>query len=119
MLCKASGLSPAQLQKLVRENIIAIKEIEVQRDPLLGRIIPASSPLSLTPDQQKALEQILGKSITFQREAAALPPGRPQGIRSTLKVGPTMEVQLIPPILPHGVTGQSTTDPRITLGMQP
>jgi len=110
MLCKASGLSPAQLQKLVRENIIAIEEIEVQRDPLLGRIIPASSPLSLTPDQQKALEQILGKSITFQREAAALPPGRPQGIRATIKVAPTMEVQLIPPILLHGVTGSGKTE---------
>src|SRR5260370_8535991 len=110
MLCKASGLCTAQLQKLVRENIIAIEEIEVQRDPLLGRIIPASSPLSLTPDQQKALEQILGKSITFQREAAALPPERPQGIRATIKVAPTMEVQLIPPILLHGVTGSGKTE---------
>src|SRR5260370_27955918 len=109
MLCKASGLSPAQLQKLVRENIIAIKEIEVQRDPLLGRIIPASSPLSLTPDQQKALEQILGKSITFQREVPGLFPGRPQGTRATIKVAPT-EVQLIPPILLHGVTGSGKTE---------
>src|SRR5260370_19181091 len=97
MLCKASGLSPAQLQKLVRENIIAIKEIEVQRDPLLGRIILASSPLSLTPDQQKALEHILWKSITFPREPAALPPGRPQAIRASIKIAPTMEGQLIHP----------------------
>lgn len=78
MLCKASGLSPAQLQKLVRENIIAIEQIEVQRDPLLGRIIPASSPLSLTVDQQKALEQILGDLITFQREVPGLSSERPE-----------------------------------------
>ena len=60
-LCKASGLSPAQLKKLVYENIIAIEEIEVQRNPLLGRVIPATSPLELTADQQAALEQILGQ----------------------------------------------------------
>jgi primosomal protein N' (replication factor Y) len=63
-LCKASGLSPSQLQKLARENIIAIEEIEVQRDPLLGRLIPATSPLPLTPDQQAALKQILGENPT-------------------------------------------------------
>ena len=60
-LCKASGLSPAQLKKLVHENIIAIEEIEVQRNPLLGRVIPATSPLELTADQQAALEEILGQ----------------------------------------------------------
>jgi primosomal protein N' (replication factor Y) (superfamily II helicase) len=58
-LCKASGLTPAQLKKLVYENIITIEEIEVQRNPLLGRIISATSPLELTADQQTALEQIL------------------------------------------------------------
>jgi primosomal protein N' (replication factor Y) (superfamily II helicase) len=63
-LCKASGLSPTQLQKLARENIIAIEEIEVQRDPLLGRLIPATSPLPLTPDQQAALDHILGDNPT-------------------------------------------------------
>jgi primosomal protein N' (replication factor Y) len=62
-LCKASGLTPAQLKKLVRENIIAIEEIEVQRNPLLGRIIPATEPLALTEDQQAALDEILGKHI--------------------------------------------------------
>ena len=60
-LCKASGLSPAQLKKLERENIIAIEEIEVQRNPLLGRVIPATSPLELTTDQQAALDEIVGQ----------------------------------------------------------
>lgn len=78
-LCKASGLSPAQLQKLVRENIIAIEEIEVQRDPLLGRVIPATSPLELTPDQQAALKQILGDNPTTP------PPGQPQRYAPTLE----------------------------------
>jgi primosomal protein N' (replication factor Y) len=62
-LCKASGLSPAQLKKLVHENIIAIDEIEVQRDPLLDRIIPSTSPLELTPDQQSALKRIVGNPL--------------------------------------------------------
>src|SRR5260370_12219902 len=80
MLCKASGLSPTQLKALVRDKIIAIEEIEVQRDPQLGRVIPASTPLSLTQDQQAALEAIL------------------QGLSQR------------PPILLHGVTGTGNTD---------
>jgi primosomal protein N' (replication factor Y) len=77
-LCKASGLSPAQLKKLVRENIIAIEEIEVQRNPLLGRVIPATASLALTPDQQAAVEHILGDNLT------APPPGRPPGSAPTM-----------------------------------
>jgi len=63
-LCKASGLYPAQLKKLEYENIIAIEEIEVQRNPLLGRVIPATSPLELTADQQAALNEIVGQQDT-------------------------------------------------------
>ena len=59
MLCKASGLTMGQLQKLVRDGIITIEEVEVRRDPLLGRTIPASEALPLTPDQQVALAGIL------------------------------------------------------------
>ena len=59
MLCKASGLTTGQLQKLVQDGIITIEEVEVRRDPLLGRTIPASAPLPLTPDQQVALSEIL------------------------------------------------------------
>ena len=80
-LCKASGLSSTQLQKLVRENIIAIEEIEVQRDPLLGRVIPATTPLRLTPDQQNALAAILDA-------------------RDDHKI----------PILLHGITGSGKTE---------
>ena len=64
MLCKASGLSAAQLQSLVREGIITIEEIEARRDPLVGRNIPASRPLPLTAGQQAALEQIVGRRET-------------------------------------------------------
>jgi len=59
MLCKASGLTTGQLQALVRDDIITIEEVEVRRDPLLGRTIPAGEPLPLTPDQQIALDEIL------------------------------------------------------------
>lgn len=60
MLCKASGLTTAQLGTLERDGIIAIEEIEARRDPLNGRNIPASSPLPLTSGQQAAFEQIVG-----------------------------------------------------------
>ncbi|HKV59643.1 MAG TPA: primosomal protein N', partial [Ktedonobacteraceae bacterium] len=59
-LCKASGLTAAQLQTLLREGIIGFEEIEARRDPLTGRNIPASQPLPLTPGQQAALTQIVG-----------------------------------------------------------
>ena len=59
MLMKASSLTAAQLQGLVRAGVIAIEEVEVQRDPLLGRVIAPTQPLPLTPDQRAALQQIL------------------------------------------------------------
>lgn len=59
MLMKASSLTAGQLQHLVREGIVAIEEVEVQRDPLLGRVIAPSQPLPLTVDQRAALQQIL------------------------------------------------------------
>jgi primosomal protein N' (replication factor Y) len=58
-LCKASKLTPAQLQTLIREGLIVIEEIEVQRDPLQGRVFPPSTPLTLTKEQQQALDTIL------------------------------------------------------------
>lgn len=59
MLMKASSLTAAQLQSLVRAGVINIEEVEVQRDPLLGRVIAPTQPLPLTPDQRAALQQIL------------------------------------------------------------
>ena len=126
-LCKASGLSPAQLKKLVHENIIAIEEIEVQRNPLLGRIIPATSPLELTADQQAALEQILGQQEqeqeyeTAQEYSMGAPLRSPWGwdasrwrdARSSTNgsqrngVSPTRQIA---PILLHGVTGSGKTE---------
>jgi primosomal protein N' (replication factor Y) len=79
-LCRASGMTPAQLQQLVRENIVVIEEREVRRDPLLGRSLTASQPLTLTPDQQYALDCIVGAEY------------QPR------------------PILLHGVTGSGKTE---------
>ncbi len=59
MLCKACELTEKQLQPLVRDKIIFIEMTEVRRNPFLGRTIPASTPLPLTPDQQQALKFIL------------------------------------------------------------
>ncbi len=60
MLCKACELTPAQLQRLVRDNIITIERTEVRRNPFLGRAIPASTPLNLTSEQRQAVDTILG-----------------------------------------------------------
>ncbi len=80
-LARASGLSAAQLQTLVENGIISIEEgVEVRRDPLRERVIPASAPLPLTPMQQTALEAILAA------EAAERP------------------------LLLHGVTGSGKTE---------
>jgi primosomal protein N' (replication factor Y) (superfamily II helicase) len=79
-LCRASGMTPAQLQQLVRENIVVIEETEVRRNPLLTRDLTASQPLTLTLDQQYALDCIVGSEY------------QPR------------------PILLHGVTGSGKTE---------
>lgn len=58
-LCKASNLTAHQLQQLVNTGVIEIVEVEVQRDPQMGRLIAPTQPLQLTPAQQGALERIL------------------------------------------------------------
>src|SRR5579884_361756 len=85
-LCKTTGLSNAQLQRLVKEQIIAIETMEVRRDPLQGQALPASTPLDLTADQHKALTCILEAGRRGQQGQA------PQ------------------PILLHGVTGSGKTE---------
>ncbi len=128
-LCKASGLSPAQLKKLERENIISIEEIEVPRNPLLGRVIPATSPLELTPDQQAAVEHILRQagqgvspSLHFTKHETQSEYNRGVPLRSPSKWDgspwggdepPTngfYSTQQIAPILLHGVTGSGKTE---------
>jgi len=79
-LCKASGLTTAQLQELVREQILSIEVLEVRRDPLAKRTLVPSTPLHLTADQQQALDSIIG------------PDYQPR------------------PILLHGVTGSGKTE---------
>jgi primosomal protein N' (replication factor Y) len=58
-LCKASSLTPSQLQHLVDAGVIEIVEVEVQRDPQMGRLVSPTQPLQLTPAQRAALAGIL------------------------------------------------------------
>jgi primosomal protein N' (replication factor Y) (superfamily II helicase) len=83
-LCHASKLTATQLQQLVTEHILLIEQVEVQRDPLLGRNIAPSAPLELTLDQQLALNCIL-EDLEAREEAPK-------------------------PILLHGVTGSGKTE---------
>ncbi len=85
-LCEASKLTAAQLRQLIDEGILAIEQIEVRRDPLLGRNIPPSVPLPLTPAQKKALDSILES------------------------LEPTETGEAPRPVLLHGVTGSGKTE---------
>ncbi len=139
MLCKASGLTPNQLQSLVRERIIVIEELEVQRDPLAGRNIPPSAPLPLTAEQRDALDAIISPYLTDQSDQSDHPdhPDHPDPAPDTHKGYPYMSndpstpwggediphvgIPLVgirggdggdgpPPILLHGVTGSGKTE---------
>ncbi|QBD79828.1 primosomal protein N' [Ktedonosporobacter rubrisoli] len=63
-LSKATGLTSAQLQNMLREQIVKIETEELRRDPLRGRSIPASAPLPLTADQARAVQAILAADKT-------------------------------------------------------
>jgi len=119
ILCKASGLSAKQLQKLVRDKIITIEEVEVRRDPLLGRSIPASTPLPLTSDQQNALDQIVGARFIAPSKNLDEQPGYVDAIyRVPTHTQPDVDaINRVPthalpmtPILLHGVTGSGKTE---------
>lgn len=115
MLCKASGLSASQLQKLVRDGIIALEEIETRRDPLNGRNIPASHPLPLTSGQQSALEHIVGTRFIASASpsaSASLSASAPPS-SSAPALAPTNGATKLShktPILLHGVTGSGKTE---------
>jgi primosomal protein N' (replication factor Y) len=79
-LCKATNMTQAQLQQLVKEEIVTIEAEEVRRDPLAGRHLLATEPLKLTRDQQHALDCIVGDEYDLR------------------------------PILLHGVTGSGKTE---------
>ena len=58
-LCEATKLSSAQFQQMIQAGILAVETVEIRRDPLLERVIPASPALTLTADQQRAVDSIL------------------------------------------------------------
>src|SRR5205807_6628313 len=105
------------LKQLLHENIHALEEIEVKRNPLLRRVIPATTPLELTADQQAALEQIVGKQGKGRGETSQYSRGAP--LRSPWGVGwdvvpgedrSQRNGGQIAPILLHGVTGSGKTE---------
>ncbi len=110
MLCNASGLTPAQLQALVRDGILAIEEIEARRDPLIGRNIPASHPLPLTPGQQAALEQIVGTRFSASASTRVSASTLATAVPMFTNTDAMNRVSTKTPILLHGVTGSGKTE---------
>ncbi|MBN1189799.1 MAG: primosomal protein N' [Dehalococcoidales bacterium] len=56
--CKKTGCSRQTVNSLVEKDIIEIREIQVDRDPLALHPVNLSFPLSLTAAQEKALQAI-------------------------------------------------------------
>ncbi|HEY4388912.1 MAG TPA: primosomal protein N' [Ktedonobacteraceae bacterium] len=99
-LCKASGLTDAQLNRLVQDRIVTIEETEVRRDPMAGRQLPTSLALELTPDQQNALDQILENVRMWESMSE-------RGDDESTELSEDAEPL---PILLHGVTGSGKTE---------
>ncbi|GHO53055.1 primosomal protein N' [Ktedonobacter robiniae] len=85
-LCRATGLTPRQLQQLEDQQLVVVENKEQRRDPLQGRAIPSSQPLQLTGEQEAALRAIL----------EAVEEGKANSVPR--------------PILLHGVTGSGKTE---------
>nr|BBH90328.1 primosomal protein N' [Thermosporothrix sp. COM3] len=85
-LCQATGLTAGQLRSMEKEGIVKIEKIAIRRDPLLGQVIPPSSPLQLTDEQQAALNRILAAAARGE------------------------EGEVPTPILLHGITGSGKTE---------
>jgi primosomal protein N' (replication factor Y) len=83
---------------LVDEHIVIIEETEVRRDPLAEHALPATMPLQLSADQQRALECILGEMAVCRHDSAASLPANSH-LTSDAR-----------PILLHGITGSGKTE---------
>ncbi len=82
---RASGATPTAVRSLAEKALIALENLEVRRDPLLGRVYPSGSAHVLGVAQENALQAIQAAS----REPAQ---GRPSIF------------------LLHGVTGSGKTE---------
>lgn len=80
------GASLSHLRSLALRNLIQLEQIEVRRDPLLGRIPPLEFPPELTLEQERGWRQIVAAQDTASRTGKAKP------------------------ILLHGVTGSGKTE---------
>ncbi len=69
-----SGCNLSDLQELDERGLIVLRETEIWRDPLQrieSRELESSEPPELTPDQQKAWEQILQAFNSFSLQPSA------------------------------------------------
>jgi primosomal protein N' (replication factor Y) len=95
------------LTELQAAGLIAIEEGEVRHDPLAGRAITRTTPLSLTPAQRAALAAIVaalpGETEAGQRGIEMPAHGTGDGLKSAGEVGART-------FLLHGITGSGKTE---------
>jgi len=90
-LRRLTRVTPGALAELAAAGLVAIQAVEVRRDPLAGRDILRTAPLTLTAQQAHALDVILGHIELAGADSET--------------AGETARVCLL-----HGVTGSGKTE---------
>ena len=94
-LCREFSTTPATLRAIEAKGGVVIESRNQRRDPLAGRNVLPTKPLTLNPMQRTALDAIVGGEACPQAAAGASGTARPAGGS---------------PILLHGVTGSGKTE---------
>jgi primosomal protein N' (replication factor Y) len=66
-----TGLSPAALRGLMERGLVAVEDVEVERDPLAGLEVSVREPPALTAAQEAAYREI---ASAFERRTGAAAP---------------------------------------------
>ncbi len=107
-LRRLTRVTPAGLEELAKEELVAIQTVEARRDPLAGTDILRTTPLPLTPQQAHALDVILGRAGSADgTNGATNEAAGPEMIGETAG---EMGAETSRVCLLHGVTGSGKTE---------
>ncbi len=62
-LRKLTRVTQGALEELERAGLVAVETVALRHDPLAGRTLPHTTPLTLTPSQGEALTAILARPV--------------------------------------------------------